>query len=97
MNTRNQNDDNWYLNTFFDSIKVFFILVVVGLICGTIYLRQCTTKLDEPKQNLRVPYNPTYTKPEIADSTKHDWKNDDGVCIERRIVYDQMLNEKLAR
>ena len=95
MNIRNQNYDNWYLNTFFDSIKVFFILVVVGLICGTIYLKQCTKESEKP--NLRVPYNPLYTKPEIADSTKHDWVKDDGVCIERRIVYDQMLNEKLAR
>lgn len=95
MNTRNQNDDNWYLNTFFDSIKFGFILVVVGIVVGSIYLRQCTDKLEQP--NIRVPYNPLYIKPEIADSTKHDWVKDSEVCIERRIVYDQMLNEKLAR
>ena len=91
MNTRNQNDDNWYLNTFFDSIKVFFILVVVGLICSTIYLRQCTTKLEQP--NIRVPYNPLYTKPEIADSTKHDWGND-SLLSGRKI---EVLNELFVR
>lgn len=52
---------------------------------------------DESKPIKKVPYVPSYTKPEIADSTKHDWVKDENVCIERRIVYDQMLNEKLAR
>lgn len=92
MNTRNSNDENWYLDTLLNAFYFFAIIVVLGLICGTIYLRQCTNKLEKPKTEKQ-----TYTKPEIADSTKHDWVKDDGVCIERRIVYDQMLNEKLAR
>ena len=95
MNTRNQNDDNWYLDTLLKAFYLFAIIIVLGLIGGTIYLRQCTKESEKP--NLRVPYNPLYTKPEIADSTKHDWVKDENVCIERRLVYDQMLNEKLAR
>ena len=95
MNTRNQNDRQNQLE-FLSYLRPLFYLAVLAVIIGGICVVQCS----EPKQvepNIRVPYNPLYTKPEISDSTKHDWVKDDEVCIERRIVYDQMLNEKLAR
>ena len=88
MNTRNSNDDNWYLDTLLNAFYFFAVIVVLGLIGGTIYLRQCTNKLEKPKTEKQ-----TYTKPEIADSTKHDWGNDSLLSV-RKI---ESLNELFVR
>ena len=93
MNNRNELDKRNEVN-FWEYLRPLFYLAVVAVIVGGIVTVQCS---EPTKKNLRVPYNPTYINPEIADSTKHDWVKDENVCIERRIVYDQMLNERLAR
>ena len=93
MNNRNNLDSRNFVNALLSGLRLAFYLSVLALILGTIFFVQC----EKPKANLRVPYNPTYTKIEVADSTKHDWVKDENVCIERRIVYDQMLNDGLYR
>lgn len=100
MNNRNELDSRNEVNFWEYLLPLFFLAVVaviVAVIVGGVVTVQCGKPKEQPKQNLRVPYNPLYTKPEIADSTKHDWVKDENVCIERRLVYEQMLNEKLAR
>ena len=96
MNNRNELDKRNEVN-FWEYLRPLFFLAVVAVIIGGVATVQCSEPKEQPKPNLRVPFNPLYTKPEIADSTKHDWVNDDRVSVKRRIVYDQMLNEKLAR
>lgn len=96
MNNRNELDKRNEVN-FLEYLRPLFYLAVVAVIVCGIATVQCSEPKEQPKPNLRVPYNPMYTKPEIADLTKHDWVKDSEVCIERRIVYDQILNEKLAR
>jgi hypothetical protein len=49
MNTRDNNDKQWYFTTFLDAIKFGFYLVVVGLIVMTIYFKQC----EEPKKKFQ--------------------------------------------
>lgn len=86
MNTRNSNDENWYLNTLYSAVQVFVGLVVIGLIFGGVFFKQCST----PQPNLRVPYNPTYTKP---DTICPDWSKD-STMTDGKI---ETLNEILAR
>lgn len=96
MNNRNELDSRNELHLW-EYLRPLFFLAVVSVIVGGVVTVQCGEPKEHPKPNIRVPYNPLYTKPEIADSTKHDWVKDENVCIERRLVYEQMLNEKLAR
>lgn len=75
MNNRNELDKRNEVN-FWEYLRPLFYLAVVAVIVAGIATVQCSEPKEQPKQNLRVPYNPMYTKPEIADSTKHDWGND---------------------
>ncbi len=93
MNNRNNLDARNFVYALLSGLRLAFYLAVLALILGGVFFVQC----EKPKANLRVPYNPLYTNPEIADSTKHDWVKDENVCIKRRIVYDQMLNDGLYR
>ena len=34
-----------------------------------------------------------YDKPIVADTVKHDWVKDENICIEKRLVYEQMIND----
>jgi hypothetical protein len=87
MNTRNDNDKQWYFTTFLDSIKFGFYLVVVGLITMTIYFKQCEEPKTQPTKVVE------YECPIVADTVKNDWVKDSEICIEKRIVYDQMLED----
>ena len=74
-------------------IKQLIALAASILFAAVYYILVVKTHQKEEEQLEK----PSYDPPVVADSTKHDWVKDDGVCIERRIVYDQMLNEKLSR
>lgn len=92
MNNRNELDKRNEVN-FWEYLRPLFYLAVVAVIVGGIVTVQCSEPKEQPKPNIRVPYNPLYTKPEIADSTKHDWGNDK-LLSARKI---EVLNEILAR
>jgi len=34
-----------------------------------------------------------YDKPIVADTVKHDWVRNENICIEKRLVYEQMIND----
>lgn len=92
MNNRNELDKRNEVS-FWEYLRpLFYLAVVAVIVCGVVTV-QCSEPKEHPKQNLRVPYNPTYTKPEIADSTKHDWGND--TLLSARKI--ETLNEILAR
>ena len=55
--------------------KTSATLAIFIMICTLAFPWWIITR-DESKPVKKVPYVPTYTKPEIADSTKHDWGND---------------------
>ena len=93
MNNRNNLDSRNFVYALLSGLRLAFYLAVLALILGGVFFVQC----EKSKANLRVPYNPIYTKIEVADTVKHDWFKDENVCIERRIVYDQMLNDGLYR
>lgn len=92
MNNRNELDKRNEVN-FWEYLRPLFYLAVVAVIVGGIATVQCSEPKEQPKQNLRVPYNPMYTKPEIADSTKHDWGND--TLLSARKI--ETLNEIFVR
>lgn len=92
MNNRNELDKRNEVN-FLEYLRPLFYLAVIAVIVGGVATVQCSEPKEQPKQNLRVPYNPLYTKPEIADSTKHDWGND--TLLSGRKI--ETLNEILAR
>ena len=87
MNTRDSQDKDWYISTLLDAIKFGFYLVVVGLIAMTIYFKQC----EQPKK--QVPQVVEYECPIVADTVKNDWVRDENICIEKRLVYEQMLDD----
>jgi len=87
MNNRNEHDKQWYLTTFLDAIKFGFYLVVVGLIVMTIYFKQC----EEPKK--QVPKVVEYECPIVADTVNNDFAKDSTIGWEKRLVYEQMLND----
>jgi hypothetical protein len=87
MNNRDEQDKQWYFTTFLDAIKFGFYLVVVGLITMTIYFKQC----EPPK--VQVPQVVEYECPIVADTVKHDWVKNENICIEKRLVYEQMIND----
>ena len=89
MNNRNELDSRNEVN-FWEYLRPLFYIAVVAVIVGGIVTVQCS---EPTKQNLRVPYNPLYTKPEIADSTKHDWGND--TLLSARKI--ETLNELFVR
>ena len=92
MNNLNELDKRNEVS-FWEYLRPLFYLAVVAVIVCGVATVQCSEPKEQPKQNLRVPYNPTYTKPEIADSTKHDWGNDT-LLSERKI---EALNELFVR
>lgn len=92
MNNRNELDKRNEVN-FLEYLRPLFYLAVVAVIVGGVATVQCSDAKEQPKPNIRVPYNPTYTKPEIADSTKHDCGND--TLLSGRKI--ETLNEILAR
>jgi hypothetical protein len=87
MKARDSQDKDWYISTLLDAFKMFCIAVVVGLIAMTIYFKQC----EEPKA--QVPQVVEYECPIVADTVKHDWVKNENICIEKRLVYEQMLND----
>ena len=89
MNTRNSQDDNFYFVTFIKSIQFFLVLIMVGMIFLLLYFSQC----EEPKKQVPSITECEYECPVVADTVKNDWVKDDGICIEKRIVYDQMLKD----
>lgn len=36
---------------------------------------------------------PTYDPPKVADTVKNDWVKDPNICIEKRIILEQILND----
>lgn len=86
MSNKEKKQDNWYLNTLYSAVQVFVGLLVIGLIFGGVFFKQCSA----PQPNLRVPYNPTYTKP---DTVCPDWSKD-STMTDGKI---ETLNEILAR
>lgn len=36
---------------------------------------------------------PTYDPPKVADTVKNDWVKDPDICIEKRIILEQILND----
>jgi len=87
MNNRNEHDKQWYFTTFLNAIKFGFYLVVVGLIVMTIYFKQC----EEPKA--QVPQVVEYECPIVADTVKNDFAKDSTIGWEKRLVYEQMIND----
>jgi hypothetical protein len=53
----------------------------------TIYFKQC----EPPK--VQVPQVVEYDCPIVADTVKNDWVKNPDICIEKRLVYEQMLND----
>ena len=88
MNTRNEHDKQWYLTTFVKAVRFFLLLVMIGIVA--IILFSC-------KGHRTYIFSSDYLKyecPVVADTVKNDWVKDENVCIERRIVYDQMLRDE---
>lgn len=36
---------------------------------------------------------PTYNPPKVADTVKNDWVKDPNICVEKRIILEQILND----
>lgn len=87
MNTRNSNDEQWYLTTFVKAIRFFLLLVMIGMVA--IILFSCKGHRTHVFSSDYLQYE----KPIVADTVKNDWVKDEDICIEKRIVYDQMLHE----
>jgi hypothetical protein len=86
MNNRNDLDKEWYFITFIKSIQFFLVLVMIGMITLPFYY-----KCEQPKK--QVPKVVEYECPIVADTVKNDWAKDENICIEKRLVYDQMLED----
>lgn len=86
MNTRNSNDENWYFVTFIKSVQFGLALIMIGMI-----LLPFVIKCEKPKNQVKEAVY--YECPIVADTVKNDWVKDENICIEKRIVYDQMLND----
>ena len=74
------------------------LLIAIGFVVGVIFLiGHCTNQWrsetkENPKPQWRK-FTSDYEKPTVADSIKNDWVKDPDICIEKRIVYDQMLED----
>jgi hypothetical protein len=86
MNNRNDLDKEWYFTTFIKSIQFFLALVMIGMVTLPFYY-----KCEQPKK--QVPKVAEYECPIVADTVKNDWVKDETICIEKRLVYEQMLND----
>jgi hypothetical protein len=74
------------------------ILVFLMVAAFVFFVFVCVSSWFKPDEEKTIPTCPKqYDAPKVADTVKNDWVKDPGVCIERRIVYEQMINEKLAR
>jgi hypothetical protein len=86
MNTRDSQDKEWYFDTFIKSIQFGLALILIGMITLPFYY-----KCEQPKK--QVPQVVEYECPIVADTVKNDWVRDENICIEKRLVYDQMLED----
>jgi len=86
MNNRDENDKEWYFVTFIKAVQFGLGIILCGMV-----LLPFIWKCEQPKK--QAPKVVEYEKPIVADTVKNDWVKDPDICIERRIVYDQMLED----
>lgn len=62
---------------------VFFLLMVARCMFSNCKKTENPIKKEVPK----------YDPPKVADTVKNDWVKDPGICIEKRIILEQILND----
>lgn len=69
---------------------IFFLLISAFVF----FVFVCVSSWFQPDEEKKTPIlQKQYDAPKVADTVKNDWVKDPGVCIERRIVYDQILKD----
>lgn len=62
---------------------VFFVLIVSRCILFDCEKTEVPIKTEVP----------TYDPPKVADTVKNDWVKDPNICVEKRIILEQILND----
>jgi predicted membrane protein len=70
-------------------IKQILALAASIMFCVLFYVYFIKTHQKEEKE----PIQEYYECPVVADTVKHDWVKNPDICIEKRLVYDQMLDD----
>jgi len=79
--------DNWKDRTF-KSIKFVLFVFLLLIQAWLVRYSQMNKQPETPRKEVVE-----YECPIVADTVKHDWVKNPDICIEKRLVYDQMLKD----